>query len=72
MLKLPENIEYIDLVWLRRAFLIRKMGKNYQGGRVLVQDHNEFDRSLFGGRTLCFRVSADTRESRAFALRNGA
>lgn len=35
MLKISENIEYIETVWPRRAFIIKKMGEHYQGGRVL-------------------------------------
>lgn len=35
MVKLPENIEYIDIVWPRRAFIIRAICENYHGGRVI-------------------------------------
>ena len=35
MLQLPENIDYIDLVWPRQAFIIKKVCAHYTGGRII-------------------------------------
>jgi 2-polyprenyl-3-methyl-5-hydroxy-6-metoxy-1,4-benzoquinol methylase len=35
MLQLPENIEYINIVWPRLAFIIKKVCEHYKAGRVL-------------------------------------
>jgi 2-polyprenyl-3-methyl-5-hydroxy-6-metoxy-1,4-benzoquinol methylase len=35
MLELPDNIDYIEVMFPRGAFIIRKFCENYRGGRVL-------------------------------------